>query len=382
MKQVKKQALSPVQTAERNYGIDLLKLTAMFLVVFLHTLSHGAVTTAQPMTPVYDIGFLLEALSYCCVNCFALASGYIGVEARFRHRNIISLWLQTIFYTLCLTAVFGYVKSEKYVSDIIGDSPLKMALTPIISNTYWYLTAYFALFFFIPFLNAGLSKLTKRQAFTLVLSVIFIYILIPSIAKNDLFLIGVGYNSTWIILLYVLGAALRKLDIQKKIRKKWCFLIFYAAFALLAWYGKYYSEHRSFAEDAFQANNTFIQYTSLPILLSSISLLLFFGGIQISNSRAQSIIRLLSAASFGVYLIHVHPLVFQLPFWNTKLGALGTKPISTMIPGVILYAVGIYTVCLGIDMLRGILFRLLRIRNAVDFICDKVNIQLKWMEEK
>lgn len=377
MTPTKKQTMSLSQTSGRDYGIDLLKLTAMFLVVLLHTLSHGVVTAASPLSPNYDIGFLLEAFAYCCVNCFALASGYIGVDARFRHRNIIPLWLQSVFYSLCITAVFMYIKPAEYYLDTVGDSPLKTAVTPITSCTYWYLTAYFALFFFIPFLNIALSKLTERQAFTLILSIIFLYIIIPSITNRDLFLIGVGYNSTWIILLYVLGASLKKLNLQKIIKKNWIFLVSYLLFSFLAWFGKYYTEHHSFAEGELKINDTFIQYTSLPILLSSMSLLLFFAGIKVTNDRAQSIIRRLAAASFGVYLIHVHPLVFQLPFWSEKLGALAAKPIPTMIFGVLCYAIGIYTICIVIDLIRGILFQIFRIKNAVNFVCEKINNSMK-----
>lgn len=356
----------------RNFGIDALKLFSMFLVVLLHMLSQGALPAAQPMTLNYEAGFLMEALAYCCVNCFALASGYVGVDSRFRHRNILPLWLQVVFYTLLITFVVLCTMPPEFYTPLLGTSPYSIALTPVLHNTYWYFTAYFALFFFIPFFNMGLSRLTERQAGTLILSVLFIYIFVQHLSKSDLFTIGLGYNATWLMILYALGAALKKLNTQKFVKKNCLFLAGYLVFAFLAWGGKYIKESRSIEAGAFVSDTEFLQYTSLFILLSSMSLVLFFARLNIKNKRTQAVIRRLAAASFGVYLIHTHPLFFHLPFW-TEMRVLAAEPVYILIFGVLKNAVIVFTLCLAADYVRGLLFKLLRIDRAIHCICDKCN---------
>ena len=366
----------------RNYGIDLLKLFSMFLVVFLHTFSHGILTSAKPFTAQYEVGFLLEALAYCCVNCFALASGYVGVDSGFRHRRIIPMWLQAVFYCLIMTVFFMYIKPDLLSNKaLLGQTPWRNAVTPVMQNTYWYFTAYFALFFFIPYLNKGLSQINARQAYDLILSVIFIYVVVQYFSKKDLFTIGIGYNATWLIILYSLGAALKKAKIEKIIKNKWVFLILYIVFAVLAWAGKYYNEYQSKLAGAFKSDSVFLQYTSLPVLLSSIFLVLFFANIRIKKNTAKKIISFLVTASFGVYLIHIHPLAFQLPFWG-KLAALCKEPVHIMILGAVKNAVMIFVVCLAIDLVRVQLFKLLHVRQLIDAACDFVNSQVSKIEEK
>lgn len=64
-----------IRLDKRNYGIDLLRLVSMFLIVVLHSLSRGALVGVAPFNIHYEAGFLIEALTYCAVNCFALISG-------------------------------------------------------------------------------------------------------------------------------------------------------------------------------------------------------------------------------------------------------------------------------------------------------------------
>lgn len=71
-----------IRLDKRNYGIDLLRLVSMFLIVVLHSLSRGALVGVSPFNIHYEVGFLIEALTYCAVNCFALISGYVGVDSK------------------------------------------------------------------------------------------------------------------------------------------------------------------------------------------------------------------------------------------------------------------------------------------------------------
>lgn len=227
-----------IRLDKRNYGIDLLRLVSMFLIVVLHSLSRGALVGVAPFNIHYEAGFLIEALTYCAVNCFALISGYVGVDSKFKYRRIVPIWLQVVFYCLIFTMFFMYLKPDLLTNKaLLGSNPYYTALTPVIHNTYWYFTAYFALFFFIPFINKGMRDITIKQAYAVIISVIFVYIALPYFAKVDLFKLEKGYSATWIIFLYVIGAALKKIKIEKLIRNKYWYLILYVLTAVMAWGG-------------------------------------------------------------------------------------------------------------------------------------------------
>ena len=93
---------------QRNRGIDLLRMTAMWMVVILHILNKGGVlAAAAPLSAGQGTARLLETAAYCAVNCYGLISGYVGVQRRFRYSGALALWLRVAFYTLGITAVFA-----------------------------------------------------------------------------------------------------------------------------------------------------------------------------------------------------------------------------------------------------------------------------------
>ena len=66
---------------ERNYGLDLFRFISMLMIVGLHVIGNGGILdNAQPLTIRGEAVWLLEIACYCSVNCFALASGYVGVK--------------------------------------------------------------------------------------------------------------------------------------------------------------------------------------------------------------------------------------------------------------------------------------------------------------
>lgn len=66
------------QVNSRNYGIDLLRIVAMFLVVILHILGQGGVLKAVESNEInFTVSWLLEIGAYCAVNCYALITGFV-----------------------------------------------------------------------------------------------------------------------------------------------------------------------------------------------------------------------------------------------------------------------------------------------------------------
>lgn len=158
----------------RNYGIDLLRIVAMYMIVLNHCLLLGGVITKATQIGIgsinYDISWLLDTLCYCAVNCYALISGYVGVKSKFKLQNIIKLWFQVVFYSVVLNIIIWVT-----IPNVpINKGLLIQMLMPISFERYWYFSAYFILFAFMPFLNLLLNNLDKSMATKLLITLILV----------------------------------------------------------------------------------------------------------------------------------------------------------------------------------------------------------------
>ena len=175
---------------QRNRGIDLLRMTAMWMVVILHILNKGGVlAAAAPLSAGQGTARLLETAAYCAVNCYGLISGYVGVQRRFRYSGALALWLRVAFYTLGITAVFACLMP----GSVNGDRVLR-AFFPVLFRQYWYVTAYFGMCLFIPFFNLLLNRLSKGQLRLLALSIVLVFSVLPTLRQKDVFLTDLAHR--------------------------------------------------------------------------------------------------------------------------------------------------------------------------------------------
>lgn len=363
-----------INTSQRNYGIDLLRIISMFFIVMLHILGHGGIINAAKSDPLnYNITWIIEISAYCAVNCYALISGYVGYSSSFRYTNIIMLWLRVLFYTVGITALFSLtmphaVENNGTEGTFYLISPnWENALFPTITKQYWYFTAYVLCFFFTPILNKAVQNLERRQLKKALFAIITI-ISIPALyTGNDVFDAVHGFSSIWLIILYLLGAYIKKYNSLKNIGKLNAFMG-YIACILVTWSVKLLCIE--FAPD-FSRPDFLISYTSPTIIGSGIFLFFIFRNLKLPNALCR-IIALLSPLAFSVYLIHVHPFV-----WNNVIKdlfkPLGTLPTPIMLVSIIGAAVGLYLACSLIDVVRYYLFKLLRLKKLVFNIETKIS---------
>ena len=286
---------------ERNTGIDFLRILARFFVVMLHCLGQGGVLGNTVVdSPQYKVSWLLEICAYGAVDIFALISGYVsytGKEKKTRYANYFSLWLQTVFYGILVTAVFYLADPAR-----VQRRNLLMALLPVTRNAYWYFTAYTGLFVLMPFLNMAIlhggESLLRKTACG-----IFIAFSVFSLAR-DAFLLNSGYSFIWITLLYVLGAIIKKCDIGKNI-KPYQAGIGILIFCIFTWLYKLYGfEIRSFSKGIF------VSYTSPTILAVAILYVIGFSKIRFSKGM-KKVVGFAAPGAFAIYLLNTQSLFFQ-----------------------------------------------------------------------
>ena len=345
---------------ERKTGVDFLRMFLMFLVPILHLLGDGGVlANTQWMSGQYLSGWLLEAAALCAVDCFALISGYVGYTAKFRWSRVANLWLSIVCYTLGITALFALV-----VPGSVNGKTWFAAFFPVISSQYWFITAYVGMFFFIPLMNLALERAGKRILTEVLVAVMVVFSFLPCLftmlLQESPFGLHRGYSLVWLAILYLLGGYLRKYDIPRTISRKKAAALFCAC-TLLAWLSKVGIELVTNRVLGYPAGGTsFVSYVSPLIVANAVALLCFFARTEFRGRGMGKLIALLSPAALGVYLIHVHPLVWNRVIQNCAAFA-GAWPVWKMLLLVLALAFGIYLICSLVDVVRIRLFQALKI---------------------
>ncbi len=337
---------------EREYGIDALRILSMFMVVVLHMLGNGGILdTAEIMSTNYLASWFLEISAFCAVNCYALISGYVGCNAKYRYSNILTLWLQVAFYTIGITLVFYFLKPEWVTFDRI-----KSAFFPVLSYQYWYFSAYFGLFFLIPALNIIVKKLPQKNLRAVIISVLLLCFVSLGFG-TDVFAVGNGYSTIWLAVLYVLGGYLKKYETLKEIKVIYAVLI-YGLCVLITWTTKVVIE-----------SDVLVNYLSPTMVLASIALFAFFAKLK-PNRVACKIISKVSPLAFGVYLIHVHPFIWKVMTY--KLTWILNGSCVKLIFGVLGISLLVFLICIIIDYIRVCLFNRLKIKKRLLILEDKI----------
>lgn len=327
---------------ERNPGVDLLRLAAMFMVCVLHVMGPGGVMDALAGRSLSRImaANMLYGLCYGAVDCFALISGYVGAGHPFRYSSVLRFWLQVFFYSGGITLFYAIVEPQK-----VGPEQIRGAFFPVLTKQYWYVTAYMGLLLLEPVLNAGLAALSKRQKAVLAGSILLVFSA-SSYRFEEVFGTEKGYSMLWLVLLYLVGGCLKELRLKQW--QAWLCLLLYPAAAL--------------------GLKTGGQYVSIGYVLGSIGLLLFLAHLPFPAWLGRTISRL-GPLAFGVYLIHVHPIIYN-SYMYFRYRGLAELRAPSMLMQILLASAQIFLPCLAIEAVRALLFRILHI-NA---LCRWVDI--------
>lgn len=353
--------------SNRNYGIDLLRIVAMYMIVVLHILTYGGILiSAKHTSPQYITANIICIAVYCGSNCFALISGYVGADTKPKYSRLIIIWLRILYYSLGITFFFYcFIPNSTSLSEWL------LAIFPISTNQYWYTSAYFAMYLFTPILNTALHSLSQKESRAFIIGCIILFSIIPTLFNFDTFITEEGYSAWWLIILYYIGGYIKKyntfnhVSTLKLILGYLCMIAITLTRELITDFALYKSP--------VSIEWHFIRYISPTILCSCVFLLCLFERINIHKSLQKWII-LMNPLVFSVYLIHVHPLIFQYVIGNS-FSQFTSYPVPIEIIAILGTALAIFLICLLIDTVREYIFRLLRIKERINSITQrKTNI--------
>ena len=352
---------SSVLVSKRNYGIDALRILCIFMVLALHILGLGGIAdkTSFP-EPRFLTVWSFESLLYCVMNCYALITGYVMIQGKYRYTNLIVLWLQVV-----LVSVGGAVLYYFLRPGAIDKVTVLLSAFPVSRRSYWYFSCYFALYLLIPLLNRAIHSLNRKQAKVLCILLIAGLSGLTTLLNADPFSLGGGYCALWLMVLYILGACIRKFDFGAKIRSRVLVIGFFLGALITV--GVFALLHLETFSGLLRVwrKSSLLLHTSPTILFNSIALLLLFTRLKFRRKWVTKIIGLLSSLSFGVYILHAHPLISNFFFLDKPFAVFADYPIPMMLLSVLLSAAAMFAVFGAIEWLRIRLFEALKVKKRL-----------------
>ncbi len=329
----------------------------MMMVVLLHVTGF---TDMENLLPEFSVKFEIYRgigiFSIIAVNCFALVSGYTMYreKSEIKLNRLISLYTQVLFYTV-LSAIGYYVFFRQVMN------PLEL-IFPITTKRYWYITAYVGVCILSPVLNAAVSNLDQKSYRNWLVIAFLSFSVIPALLHRDTFYMAGGYSAFWLMLLYFVGAYVKKYDVTVSSRKAICCYASVSLFALLVvnaaeLAAKYVLGHST-------GYGYFIGYTAPLMVISSVLLFIGMKNLRIKSQMVTNIISGVGGLTLGVYLFHLRSPIWELCL-NNWIKDLMVSDDFIFLSGIVVISIGIFALGIALDFLRQKVYNLLHINETI-----------------
>ena len=308
----------------------------MYMVVLLHNLGSGGLLD-WTLCSTRSLAYLtIENYAIVAVNIFALISGYVASGKLIKPTRLFDLWFTAFFWSSTM-ALVGLAK---------GATPgvwTVRAFFPLLGNVYWYLSAYIVLQLFVPILDAGTRRLGAGN--TLLLSAVLI-VLCSLVGFTNELGIGSGYSAFWLILLWLMGRAIRmNHETIRNLISTPRLLIAVAALPLcVSWLQ---SHDVATGSDP----SRWLSYTGPTVVIQSLCAFELMTRINLKNLRLQKALPLLSASAFGIYLADTSGWFYSI-WLNGRFSWVLNIPLRYGIPYILCVSFLLFGTFLLLELLR------------------------------
>lgn len=355
-----------MEKGKRNTNFELLRIISMLLIVLHHYSLYSGLINIDTNNINKIIGIIINLGGKLGAITFILITGYFTYESKFKIKKMLMIAFEVIFYSITiyiLMVVFGKIQFS--IKELVKN------FFPIIYMRYWFVTYYIGIYLFSPFINRLVRNLKYRELKILILIGSITFVFIPTIfIKGDLFYNGFSY----LVLMYMIGAYIRKYDIKidnKKINIALIVLIT----ALVAI--SIVSMLLSVRFPALSAGMTYLSKgNSVFVFLIAILIFLKFKSLDIKNNN---FILFLGGTSFAVYLISDNPNLRNY-LWNEVYMANNyiNKDWYLLILNITFSVITIYLVCSIIEFVRKYTIEKFFLKlKFINYFCEKIDKKIK-----
>lgn len=313
---------------ERQQNFELLRIIAMFMIVIFHAITYCVIEYELPITGLNDLLLtVLRALIYVCVNVFIIITGYFSVNTKqLKLRKVVNTALMPGFFSAILLTMVMVVGIEEF-----NFWQIIRKLFATFRGEYWFISNYFALYLFIPFLNKIVHRVSKKEFQHFLFLSVLIGVIWPFfVIDENIISFNSGFSLIFFILLYFVGAYIRLYGALVKDFSRNYYLIGYILLAVVTGVLQY-----------TVPNTDFLNYNGPFEFTMSYLLFMYISKIKVKSVSVNTV----AAYTFGVYLVHeqgeMRQLIWGLPIIHRMIQ---WSPI-TFIPVIILVSLIIFTIC-------------------------------------
>lgn len=306
----------------RNTTFELLRIVAMFMIVFYHVVSYYLYLLPDPENQEFYTALL--PTMHVGVILFVLISGYFGIKSTWR--GLISLLMVVVVYNLPFVLYSG-IKHGHWLEYLM-----------FISNTpYWFLRCYLYMYLVAPFVNKAIDKLSmhERIGALMAFGLIAIYF---GCTEGDVALQD-GKNLVNFIFLYLLGNTLKFTQKRWQLWNVWLLLGGFIGINVLTFVTLYLSYGTGLHKIIF---NLSFYYRSPLLIINAILVFMMFGKWRINSTWINS----LATSMFAVYIIHCQPMIHNVFVICGQRNVLSSFSVGV---GLLFFAIVIMLVCVAID---------------------------------
>lgn len=334
---------------ERNSNLELLRIISIVMIIILHYFRFGGfIDTLEKGEFNYYIVHILESACIIAVNLFIQISAYfLSAKNSIKISKVIRLQALAYFYggILFLVSVILGLKGFDIITFI-------KEINPLMSGKYWFIIYYIILYLISPFINILINNINRNQHKGIITIMIIFFSIWPSFLpyspSND----G-GYGIITFILLYFIGAYIRKYNIR--IKK----LIYNLCMYLICTMIVYIFSIFNGTWDAWGYNFIF------NIVGATMMFLVFLN----INFKSKSI-KYIATYTFPIYLIHFNTLLID-GLYNKILKISNYHYSSFFIINLIISVIIIFAVSFLIELSRRVLIKV--IAKTIPMIINKYN---------
>ena len=218
---------------------------------------------------------------------FMMISGYFMIDIKeLRIEKIVSIFVRVLFYSVTLTLI-TFIIGNHY-NTTIGIKELIGSFMPLSTTQYWYISSYFLILVFCPWINILLKVLTKKDHKLLIVILSLIWLDYLTIKGN----VNTSNSVFFLLYLYILVAYYKINGISLTKIKLFVLsaIILTMRFLILA------------LSDKVSIIN---QYgNGIADILCAFGCLLLFALVSEMKTTHYSIINEIAGTTFGIYLLH------------------------------------------------------------------------------
>ena len=389
--------MTALKTA-RNSNLELMRIVSILFIIIFHLIYRTfSIHDYQMSSATYLLVRFIIALTLVHVNSFILLTGYFQCEKKLKFSKLLSINNATWFYSILFLLLALFLTERMNIPLVypITDLDIFKTIIPLDYGLYWYIGLYLLLYLLSPILNTVIANSNQKRLFKIIIVLLLVFSIIPTFTLDAAINTNEGHSLVNFILLYFLGAYLKKYDISKsfllkRLTDKSRQLLYIVGFISLAFLSLLFLsfslqlKSNTSNEIINYLSNVFLSFHnsfgSPIVIIQTIFYFLFFTTLNFKSR----VINTISKCTLGIYLIHEN--IYVRDNLYGFLDYLNVKNITIkFIILIFLTAIAIFLVSMVIEILRQGLFKFIykrkfscKFRNFYRGYLEKLGFNINW----